>query len=259
MVREQSGGSHPMRLVIGCRLRLVDAPDVLAWCATRGGYAALCRLLTLGKRRAAKGGVPVVARGPAGRPRRAARRGRPRRPRPGGPGGLPAALARGDGRPALARRVEPPPRRRRPSAGAAGRPVAALGRPAAGDERRRLPRPRPAPAAGRADVRPPRPDRPRRRPPAVPERRAPPQAARRDARPVRRSPSGDPARAGGGGAVHVLARRAEVPVPRRAGARPATPTAIAHLAETSPAPGRPGATPAGFPSRSRNASPTSCA
>lgn len=44
-----------VRLVVGCRLRLADAPPVLVYPADRSAYARLCRLLTLGKRRAPKG------------------------------------------------------------------------------------------------------------------------------------------------------------------------------------------------------------
>ena len=44
-----------IHLCIGSRLRFVDAPDVLVWAENRGGYANLCRLLTMGKRRAQKG------------------------------------------------------------------------------------------------------------------------------------------------------------------------------------------------------------
>ena len=44
------------RLIVGCRLVFADGtPDVLAWPADRGAYARLCRLLTLGRRRAPKG------------------------------------------------------------------------------------------------------------------------------------------------------------------------------------------------------------
>jgi len=42
-------------LVVGCRLALQDAPDVLVYPADRSAYARLCNLLTLGKRRAPKG------------------------------------------------------------------------------------------------------------------------------------------------------------------------------------------------------------
>jgi error-prone DNA polymerase len=43
-----------LKLLVGCRLVMSDAPDVLVWAVDRGGYANLCQLLTLGKRRAAK-------------------------------------------------------------------------------------------------------------------------------------------------------------------------------------------------------------
>ncbi|HEV7367692.1 error-prone DNA polymerase [Arenibaculum sp.] len=44
-----------IRLVVGCRLDLVDGPSLLAWPTGRAAYARLSRLLTLGNRRAAKG------------------------------------------------------------------------------------------------------------------------------------------------------------------------------------------------------------
>ncbi|HET6250365.1 MAG TPA: error-prone DNA polymerase [Tepidisphaeraceae bacterium] len=44
-----------LHLLIGTRLRLTDAPDLLVWTPDRKAYARLCRLLTLGKRRAEKG------------------------------------------------------------------------------------------------------------------------------------------------------------------------------------------------------------
>src|SRR5687767_8035863 len=44
------------RLIVGCRLVFADGtPDVLVWPADRDAYARLCRLLTLGRRRAPKG------------------------------------------------------------------------------------------------------------------------------------------------------------------------------------------------------------
>ena len=43
------------RLVIGARLQLTDAPDLLVWATDRAAYGRLCRLLTLGKRRTEKG------------------------------------------------------------------------------------------------------------------------------------------------------------------------------------------------------------
>ncbi len=44
-----------MKLLIGARLQFTDAPDLLVWACDRAAYARLCRLLTLGKRRAEKG------------------------------------------------------------------------------------------------------------------------------------------------------------------------------------------------------------
>ena len=44
-----------IRLVIGCRLGLIDGPDLLVYPKDRTAYGALTRLLTLGKRRAPKG------------------------------------------------------------------------------------------------------------------------------------------------------------------------------------------------------------
>ena len=38
-----------LKLVIGARLKFIDAPDVLAWVTDRAAYARLCRLLTLGR------------------------------------------------------------------------------------------------------------------------------------------------------------------------------------------------------------------
>src|SRR5947207_11035071 len=43
------------KLIIGARLAFTDAPDVLVWAPDRAAYARLCRLLTLGRRRAEKG------------------------------------------------------------------------------------------------------------------------------------------------------------------------------------------------------------
>src|SRR5690348_3432726 len=44
-----------LKLLIGARLTLSDASDLLVWAPDRAAYARLCRLLTLGKRRAEKG------------------------------------------------------------------------------------------------------------------------------------------------------------------------------------------------------------
>ncbi|MFD2265118.1 error-prone DNA polymerase [Lacibacterium aquatile] len=46
---------NPMRLIIGCRLDLQDGPSLLCYPTDRAAYGRLCRLLTLGKRRAEKG------------------------------------------------------------------------------------------------------------------------------------------------------------------------------------------------------------
>ena len=43
------------KLIVGTRLVLNDFPDLLVWATDRASYGRLCRLLTLGKRRAEKG------------------------------------------------------------------------------------------------------------------------------------------------------------------------------------------------------------
>ncbi len=48
-----------IRLIPGCRLDLRDAPPVLVYPVDRTGWAGLCRLLTLGKSRAGKGGCAL--------------------------------------------------------------------------------------------------------------------------------------------------------------------------------------------------------
>jgi error-prone DNA polymerase len=45
-----------VRLVVGCHLDLADGSEILAYPTDRAAYARLCRLLTLGKGRAGKGG-----------------------------------------------------------------------------------------------------------------------------------------------------------------------------------------------------------
>ncbi|MGE5609488.1 MAG: PHP domain-containing protein, partial [Bacillota bacterium] len=52
-VAEQGG--TPPKLIIGTRLCLEDGLELLAWATDRAAYGRLCRLLTIGKRRAAKG------------------------------------------------------------------------------------------------------------------------------------------------------------------------------------------------------------
>jgi len=51
----EAAESCGMPLVIGTRISLTDAPDLLVWPEDRAAYARLCRLLTLGKSRVAKG------------------------------------------------------------------------------------------------------------------------------------------------------------------------------------------------------------
>jgi error-prone DNA polymerase len=45
----------PIRLIVGCRLDLQDAPSLLCYPEDRAAYGRLCSLLTLGKRRTEKG------------------------------------------------------------------------------------------------------------------------------------------------------------------------------------------------------------
>ena len=144
-----------LRFLVGCRLDLVDGTSLLCWPTDKPAYARLSSLLTHGKRLAAKGRLHADAGGRA-RPRRgaavrAARR--PRRRMPPSPGWPPGcgehwrrnlylALSHryaGDD----ARRLAEP-----------RRPRARRRDQAARDQRRPLPPPRPAAAAGRAHLHP---------------------------------------------------------------------------------------------------------
>ena len=49
-----------VRLVVGCRLVLEDGTNMLCFPTDRAAYGRLCRLLTLGKRRAGKGECRLV-------------------------------------------------------------------------------------------------------------------------------------------------------------------------------------------------------
>jgi len=49
-----------VRLVVGCRIDLTDAPAVLVYPTTRAAYARLCRLLSRGKARAGKGACDLA-------------------------------------------------------------------------------------------------------------------------------------------------------------------------------------------------------
>ncbi len=50
-----AAAQHGIPLAVGCRVAVHDGPGVLVFPADRAAYARLCRLLTLGKRRAPKG------------------------------------------------------------------------------------------------------------------------------------------------------------------------------------------------------------
>ncbi len=50
-----------VRLVVGAHLDLEDAPNVLCFPTDRAAYGRLCQLITLGRRRAAKGGCSLTA------------------------------------------------------------------------------------------------------------------------------------------------------------------------------------------------------
>jgi error-prone DNA polymerase len=56
----QRAGETNVRLVVGCRLVLNDGSSVLVYPTDRTAYARLCRLLTLGKRRAGKGACELA-------------------------------------------------------------------------------------------------------------------------------------------------------------------------------------------------------
>ncbi len=77
----QRAADTGVRLVVGCRLDLTDASPVLVYPTDRAAYARLCRLLTIGKRRAGKGALQPRLGG-SRRPRRGADR-RPAGRRPG--------------------------------------------------------------------------------------------------------------------------------------------------------------------------------
>ena len=149
----QRAGDTGVRLVVGCRLDLTDAPSVLVYPTDRPAYARLCRLLTIGKRRAGKGECSLGLGGPR-RAWRGADRGaaggcggrrRPRRARPSAGRFFCPRLPCAD-RP-------PPPERRRPPA-TPGRPRHRRKHPHRRHRRRALPRARTPHPAGRADLHP---------------------------------------------------------------------------------------------------------
>src|SRR4051812_33274639 len=56
VVRAWEAAKKPnIKLIVGARLVFTDAPDVLVWPTDRAAYGRLCRLLTMGRRRAPKG------------------------------------------------------------------------------------------------------------------------------------------------------------------------------------------------------------
>jgi error-prone DNA polymerase len=56
----QRAAETGIRLVVGCRLDLNDAPPVLVYPTSRPAYSQLCRLLSRGKRRAGKGACDLA-------------------------------------------------------------------------------------------------------------------------------------------------------------------------------------------------------
>jgi error-prone DNA polymerase len=60
--KEASARGPAPRLIIGAHLTFEDAPDLLVYPTDRAAYARLCRLLTLGKRRATKGHCQLFLR-----------------------------------------------------------------------------------------------------------------------------------------------------------------------------------------------------
>ena len=58
----RAAGERGVCPVVGCRLDLEDMPPVLAYPTDRTAYGRLCRLLTLGKKRAGKGGFSLTWR-----------------------------------------------------------------------------------------------------------------------------------------------------------------------------------------------------
>ena len=53
VMAKESG--FPLRCRVAASLSAMDTPDILAWPTDRAAYGRLCRLLTLGNRRAEKG------------------------------------------------------------------------------------------------------------------------------------------------------------------------------------------------------------
>jgi error-prone DNA polymerase len=51
---------HGLKLIVGAELHLSDAPPVVVWAPDRQGYGRLCRLITVGRRRAEKGSCDLA-------------------------------------------------------------------------------------------------------------------------------------------------------------------------------------------------------
>ncbi|MCA8996474.1 MAG: error-prone DNA polymerase [Planctomycetaceae bacterium] len=60
---------HPLPLIIGTEIRPVDGPPVVLWAKNRQGYSQLCKLITLGRRRAPKGECELTVADLAGHTR----------------------------------------------------------------------------------------------------------------------------------------------------------------------------------------------
>ena len=178
-----------LRFLVGCRLDLVCGTSLLCWPTDKPAYARLSSLLTHGKLRAAKAGCSLTLEDVLAHDEGQVFALLP----PDTPDAAFAELARrlrrrwrqlylvlshryaGDDAERLARLAELASRHRRP---------------AARDQRRPLPPPRPPAAAGRGHLHPRACADRRGGALAVRQRRAPPQAARGDGPPVPRPPAG---------------------------------------------------------------------
>ena len=163
--------------------------------------------------------MPPDRRRPAGTYGRAADGHRPTAGAPAGAGAVPRGAESAHRRP-RAPGADPPPRPRRPAApGGARRAGRARGRGDGGGGRRALPRARTAAAAGRAQLHPRGHHAGRRRHPAGAQRRASPQATRRNRPAVPRRPRGARRGAGAVPPRRLLVGRAAPPIPRGPGLR----------------------------------------
>ncbi len=220
-----------IRLIVGCRLDLQDAPSLLCYPEDRAAYGRLCTLLTIGKRRTEKGkcllkyedvldhrlGQQLVALVPDEIDESFAEFLRTFRNDVGKSAHLAAShLYRGDD----ARRI---------------RRIAELGRRASPasdrDQRRALSRAGAAPAAGRHDLHPRACDHRGSRLPPAGQCRAPSEIARRDAAAVQALAAGAGERRAPGRCLPLLARRAALRISERAGAGRPHPAAASGAAD----------------------------